>query len=431
MPRARGANAVAALGFETVPGVPAAPNTYYRVAFASADLGEEQALIESELLGFGRDPQQPSRGPADASGSFTVPLDARLFGLWLKTLMGSPTTTTGLAAKGSFTATAQPANNATISAGGQDFTFVAGAPAANQIKIGASLLETLTNAVRALNASAVAGVAAATYRLGFRGNAIEVVHDALGTAGNSFALAASSSPASNITVSAPTLTGGAAAGAKHHTFVGGAQDLPSASIEIGHPEVPNYALNAYVMANTLGIQLQRTGQLNATIGLLAQGEYPATASVAGSLIELIIERFSQFSGSVLRDGVPIADLVSGQFNLSNGLDTVPGLRGDGRITGIDPGMLGVTGQVGVRFSTRDLLTIAENGTPIELEFRWAIPNTNWALTFVVHQVYLPKPKTAVEGPGGIVHTYAWQGSEHPTLHRTVTAVLVNDVAAYS
>ena len=55
MARAQGARAQMALAYETVYGTP--PVSGFRLMpFARATLGSEQPLLESELLGYGRDP---------------------------------------------------------------------------------------------------------------------------------------------------------------------------------------------------------------------------------------------------------------------------------------------------------------------------------------------------------------------------------------
>src|SRR5690606_23258782 len=127
----------------------------------------------------------------------------------------------------------------------------------------------------------------------------------------------------------------------------------------------------------------------------------------------------QFSGQVSRDGVPLAHLVSGQFNLDNGLDVDESIRADGRIGGADPAMLAVTGQIGVRYANDTLRDIAENGQAIELAFEWSISAAQ-KLRIVAHNVYLPRAPHPITGPGGIQADYAWQASEHPTLGKTCT-----------
>ena len=430
MARARGANALAALAYE--PSYGTVPASGFRVQpFVSCNLGEEQPLEASDVLGFGRDPQDPTRGAIDSAGDIVVPLCARHIGDWLQLMFGAPTTSAGLFPTGRITFSAQPANNATLTLDGQVITFVTGTPTANQVQIGASLAATVANAVRALNASAVTAVAAATYRGSPTGNAIEITHDTLGTAGNAFTLAVSSSPASNATVSAATLTGGATSGGYRHVFATGALSLPSAALEIGLPDVPDYSMHYGVKANSLAISMARSGNLNATIGLIAQGEAPGTNSTsAGTPAVKEMLKFSHFSGSVLRQGVPIADLVAGAITISNGLDPVPAIRGDGRVSGVDEGMNSVTGQTSIRYSSREFQAQAEAGTPIETEYSWYIPGTPWCLRMTVHRVFLPKAKRPITGPGAIQADYSWQAAESQSLGRTATITLINDVASY-
>ena len=426
MARARGANATLVLATEGLYGTPPGSG-FRRTPFVSANLGEEQPLLASNLLGRGRGPQKPGQDSVDNVGDVVVPMCMRNFGFWLKLLLGVPTTATGLSASGSILFNAQPANNATISLAGTDFTFTTGAATGAQIKIGANLSETVVNAVRALNASTVPAVAAARFLANDRGNGILIEHEALGIAGNSYALAASSSPASGATVSGGTLSGGAASGGYRHTFETGAAILPSASAEVGFPEVPFFGMNWGVKVNTLGIQMQRGGQLDVTLNLIAQGETTGPTSEAGTVAdELPVDRFSQFSGSVRRNGVPVADLVSGQLNMSNGLDPVPAIRTDGRIGGVDEGALTVTGQIGVRFSGPELQMQAENGEPCELEYQWSLPNSPWSLRIIIHEVYLPKAKRPITGPGGVQADYAWQAAD-PVGGRAATFILTNDV----
>jgi len=92
MARAQGARAQMALAFESVYGTP--PETgYVKMPFASSTLGAEQPLLESELLGYGRDPLAPIKDALTSDGDVVVPIDAIGFGYWLKAAFGDPTTT--------------------------------------------------------------------------------------------------------------------------------------------------------------------------------------------------------------------------------------------------------------------------------------------------------------------------------------------------
>ncbi len=92
MARAYGANAQLLGLVETTYGT--APTTNFtKFPFVSSDLGSEQGLIASNLLGQGRDPAQPMRDVIKVTGNVVVPVDVRNFGHWLKSLLGAPVTT--------------------------------------------------------------------------------------------------------------------------------------------------------------------------------------------------------------------------------------------------------------------------------------------------------------------------------------------------
>lgn len=312
MARARGANAIMAAAFETTYGTPPVSG-YKKLPFVSAALGEEQNLIESDLLGLGREPLPPSKDVANNEGDVVVPVDLRNFGYWLKLLLGAPTTT--------------------------------------------------------------------------------------------------------------------GAGPYTHTFVSGALSLPSMAIEIGLPDVPSYGMNFGARANSMSIKMQRSGLLNATMGLIAQGETRAASSGAGTPTEAAIERFSQGIGAIERNGVALGNVVSAELSYSNNLDKVETIRPDGRIEDAEPAMVAAAGNVVVRFANTTLLDQAVNGTACELSFGWEI-DANRSLLFTLHEVYLPRPKLSVSGPGGVQATFAFQAAKDPSLNKTMTAVLVNDVETY-
>ena len=92
MARAQGARAQMALAFETTYGTPPVGG-FTKMPFASTSLGAEQPLLNSELLGYGRDPLAPIKDAVTADGDVVVPLDAEAFGFWLKAAFGDATTT--------------------------------------------------------------------------------------------------------------------------------------------------------------------------------------------------------------------------------------------------------------------------------------------------------------------------------------------------
>lgn len=313
MARAQGARAQLALVFESTYGV-APASGYTKMPFASSGLGKMQPLVESELLGYGRDPLAPTRDAITVDGDVVIPIDTDGIGFWLKAVFGAPTTT--------------------------------------------------------------------------------------GTT------------------------------PKVHTFQSGSWALPSLALELQNPDVPEFRMYTGVRADSLRFQMARSGNLQATVGLIGQAESAVAATAAGTLANLAsLTRFGHFQGSIKRDTVALGNIVAADVTYSNGLDRVETIRSDGAIDGADPGMASLRGSFTARFADTVLRTQAINGTPCELEFAWTI-SASLSLKLTAHAVYLPVPKLEIPGPSGLQATFDWQGAQATSPARLCTAVLTNAVASY-
>lgn len=215
-----------------------------------------------------------------------------------------------------------------------------------------------------------------------------------------------------------------------HEFRSGSYNLPSLAVEIGMPEVPAYFMSAGIRANTLSFNMQRSGAANATLACIAQGETKTTSSAAGSPTEQALVRFNQFQGEVRRDGQLLGNVTGAEASYANNLDRIETLRADGKIAGADPTIAALTGTLEVRFADTTLIDAATNGTAIELEFSYRIDDDN-LFKLTAHAVYLPKPKLSIQGPGGVLASFAWQAARDAVLGRMCTAILINDVASYA
>jgi hypothetical protein len=315
MARARGANALMALAFESTYGT-APASGFSKMSFVSSDVGTSQGLVPDDQLGQGRDPSDPTQDVIDNGGSLTLPVGVEAFGIWLKLLMGAPT-----------------------SAGAGPYT---------------------------------------------------------------------------------------------HTFTSGASALPSASIEIGHPEVPFYEMHSGVMANELTLEMQR-GQgslLTANLGLMGQGSATATSSSAGTLADVSQERFSHFNGAVSRNNSALGEITMAKLMFSNQLEPIEAIRADGKIGGFDPGVCAVTGELRVRFADTTLLDQANQGASCDLDLLWQI-DANKSLAIAVPRIFIERPKLPVSGPNGIEQTYSFIAARQSNGDPMMTAVLTNSRADYS
>lgn len=400
------------------------PGNWEKFAFVSSDIGAEQNLLSSELLGQGREPRAPFRDVINDEGNIVVPVEARDFGRWLQLLLGNPVSA-GVAATGDITFSANPSAGHTITINGVLWTFVASGATGTQTNIGANLNATLTQLVTDLNASANASITPATYSNG-AGTKLNIVHDTLSAVGNSFTLASGNA---NAVVSGATLSGGGFT----HTFVSGAAALPSFAAEIGHANVPAYFVHTGCMLNSMALNFQRSGAANATLNVLAQGETRFTASQGGTPTSRVYKPFSQFNGSIKRNGAALGNVTGAQFTYSNGMQGVPTIRNDGLIDGVDPTTITTTGSIEVRFADTTLVDDAINNTAIELELAYrmaGLDGNNFNLTWTFHEVYLPRPRIPISGPGGVQTSFNWQAVYDDALSKSVTVVLKNDVTSY-
>ncbi len=224
---------------------------------------------------------------------------------------------------------------------------------------------------------------------------------------------------------APVTSG---AGPYTHSFRSGGWTLPSFSVEVGMPEVPSFAMYSGVMVDEISLDMARTGLASMTAKLIAQNERLLTATEDAAPTVPVMTRFTNWMGSVRRDGTEIGNVVSASFRYANQMDRIEGLTGDGLIEGADPSRALVEGNVVMRFADTTMLQLAIDGTSCELDFRFDL--SPHVLSFKAHEVFLPRPRREITGPRGIQASFAWKGAKDASLGRAVTVTLVNDVAAY-
>jgi hypothetical protein len=71
-------------------------------------------------------------------------------------------------------------------------------------------------------------------------------------------------------------------------------------------------------------------------------------------------------------------------------------------------------------------TLAAGGTPVDLEFAYT-RSAQAKLVLTAHEVYLPKPKLAVGGPGGVQASFDFRGAKNDVAGRMLTVTLTNDL----
>ena len=217
-----------------------------------------------------------------------------------------------------------------------------------------------------------------------------------------------------------------------HVFTSGGT-LPSLAIEIGHAQLaaPKFFRHGGAKLDKLSFDMARSGAANASIGVIAQGETEAATTIDATSTTFALKRFSQGSGTIRVGGGQLANVTGGKLAFSNNLERVETIRADGLIDGVDETEATAEGSVDIRFGTDTTLTAAIAAeSPVAMEYGFTIPGSDFALTFNLPRVFLPKKKQEIKGPGGIQASYDWRAARDPVAGYLLRVTLVNDVSSY-
>jgi len=217
-----------------------------------------------------------------------------------------------------------------------------------------------------------------------------------------------------------------------HVWQSGGEVIPSFTVEIGHPQLatPVFFRHAGVTMESLAFDMGTDGPANGKVALVAQGETSATTTIdAAPLAAYAPGRFSRGLGYIKKGGVQLASVTAGSLLFSNTLERVRTIRPDGRIDGADPTIAACSGSMTVRFDGTTLVAEAASGAPLALEYGFTTAGTS-SLRFEMPRVFLPKPKYAITGPGGIEAGYDWRAAHDAATSTMLKVTLVNDVAGY-
>lgn len=213
-----------------------------------------------------------------------------------------------------------------------------------------------------------------------------------------------------------------------HEFASGAATLPSFERELQHTQTEVYAHARGVALRAMALSWSRAGKPQATLDCLGQSETVSDTVAAGSEATVAFDAFTAFMGQVKSGGTALGNVVGARLTYANGTEAVENIRADGLIDGADPGPVGVSGELIVRFDGLTFFDAASAGTPVDLELGYATAAAS--LTLALHEVYLPRPKLPVDGPRGIQARFAFEAAFNAMEGASLTATLVNDVASY-
>ena len=225
----------------------------------------------------------------------------------------------------------------------------------------------------------------------------------------------------------PTTT--EADGVYTHAFESGKIAIPSYSLEVGLPEVPQFIRFLGVRANSIAFNFQRSGEAQVTLNLMAQCEKGSTTAIDAAPDVYKYTRVSQFQGYIKSGGEFLANITAASATYSNNLEKIETIRNDGLVEAIDLGVASLSGSISARYGDNILLDKAREGTPVDVELGYQLTDT-MKLVIECHEVYLPKPKRSIDGPNGLECLYDFQGAKSEELGKMMTIKLINDVDVY-
>lgn len=214
-----------------------------------------------------------------------------------------------------------------------------------------------------------------------------------------------------------------------HSFESGKIVIPSYTLEVGLPEVPQFIRFMGVRANSIAFNFQRSGEAQVTLNLIGQGESGETTAIDTNPEVYKYTRVSQFQGFIKSNGALLANITAASATYSNNLEKIETIRNDGKVEAIDLGVASLSGSISARYGDNILLDKARAGTPVDIELGYQLSDS-LKLEIVCHEVYLPKPKRTIDGPNGIECSYDFQGAKNEEIGRMMTVKLTNDVEGY-
>ena len=207
--------------------------------------------------------------------------------------------------------------------------------------------------------------------------------------------------------------------------------MPSAAIELGFSEVPAYFLNLGVVADSMRIELSRGGTPQAVITLKGQDEQKNATSQGGTPVAApAMSRFHQVHGKIQRNTVDLANIETVSVEYRNNYEDVETIRSDQLVEGQDEGVGAFTGNITSRFASTTLYDDAVANTGLDIDVIYTIDASN-KITIAGQNVFLPRTRQRVNGPGGISASFDFQGAKDAGEGEMLEIVLINDKADYN
>jgi|GEM_PF-1264716 Protein of unknown function (DUF3383). len=407
---------------------------FQNLPFNTNGLVSTQNQNDSTVIRPNRNAAMPFRGNIEAAGDITVPMDQRNFGFWLRTMFGSPTTTT--------------LNQPTTLYGGRGVSIHFGNW--RRINAGALNIRVDDNEAKTISGLDFSGVTTYNDIAGVLQTAIQAeypdilvawdmtfqrfqIQSLSATKIHPFTMGTGSTQPLVTMLKLSAVEGAISRLAEtlyRHEFKV-PEEQPYYNIEKGFTDIGSYHLFTGCKTQNLSFTAQGDGELTASITVMGSKEVLQESSFDSTPVAALKEdNFNNFQAFITKDGEILGN--STQANLAIDFD----LDGDtftlssmGYRTGINEGIVKPSGNLVMFFENQKMLAQAIEGTPSMLVISFA--NGPSSLSFEMGEVQFDRTSPAIEGPAGVRVDVGYRAylNENPD-GTAIKAVLINDVSSY-
>lgn len=229
-------------------------------------------------------------------------------------------------------------------------------------------------------------------------------------------------------LAAPTTTGSSN---YTHLFKSGSMELPAFTIEIQAPDAPTPLYRTYVgcMVDTIAIEFSPEGQPQLRITIVGVTEERDNTSDAGTPTAAAWTWYHQKHGTLTKDAVALAKVLSFGLTLNNNLDAIRYVGGGGLTGCIAPGTFEAGGPLVATYNDLTNYNLALNETLFDLAAGYMISATQ-KITFELDQAELVLTGEAIGGPGRIEQNFDVVGSKDFSEGDLLRVTLLNQTATY-
>lgn len=228
---------------------------------------------------------------------------------------------------------------------------------------------------------------------------------------------------------APTTTG---TDPYTHVFVSETVDLPSAALEIGHPQLatPDYQMFTGVRLGGFNFQTSRNAPGLMTIPAIGKSAAGGVSPEDATPTSLAVQLFKTAKAELKIAGTTVANAADVNLAYNLNLDVNEGLAANGEIVGVEPSRPTLTGSLASRLGAGG--ATVRNQIQSDGAFELVLTKTVGAhsLEYRLAAVYLEESSVGVSGPGGVDVNYNFRAAYDASAGYMLQVTLVNDVASY-